>query len=90
MFEFVDLMACIASQVKEDNQLLLLIHDDVVHMQTNEGKELLLKKREELKAKEKEDVKEKEEQVIRDYCKDKTEWQILSFLLVWVDCKRQA
>ena len=90
MFEFVDLMACIASQVKEDNQLLLLIHDDVVHMQTNEGKELLLKKREELKAKEKEDAKEKEEQVIRDYCKDKTEWQILSFLLVWVDCKRQV
>ena len=36
------------------------------------------------------DAKEKEEQVIRDYCKDKTEWQILSFLLVWVDCKRQA
>ena len=48
MFEFVDLMACIASQVKEDNQLLLLIHDDVVHMQTNEGKELLLKKREDI------------------------------------------
>ena len=48
MFTFVDVIANVAMQLQEDNQLLLLLHEDVVKMQTKDGQALLDQRRREM------------------------------------------
>lgn len=82
MFAFVDVMANVAMQLQEDNQLLLLLHDDVVRMQMKEGQALLERRRSETRERLRRRAKEEEQEKVAARAKEQNDMQVIAFLLV--------
>ncbi|OAO14294.1 hypothetical protein AV274_3998 [Blastocystis sp. ATCC 50177/Nand II] len=82
MFAFVDVMANVAMQLHEDNQLLLLLHDDVVRMQMKEGQALLARRRSETRERLRRRAKEEEQEKVAARAKEQNDMQVIAFLLV--------
>lgn len=82
MFAFVDVMANVAMQLQEDNQLLLLLHDDVVRMQMKEGQALLARRKSETRERLRRRAREEEQEKVAARAKEQNDMQVIAFLLV--------
>lgn len=82
MFTFVDVIANVAMQLQEDNQLLLLLHEDVVKMQTKDGQALLDQRRREMKERQRLSAREKEQEKVAACAKEQSDMQVIVLLLV--------
>ena len=84
IFDFVDIIAAAASQLHQDNQLLLLIHKHVTEMQTTDGKRQLEAEREEQRQKYISVNQQRAREIIQEYCKELSDDDVINFLLVCV------
>ena len=75
-------MAAVASQLHQDNQLLLVIHKHVVQMQTTDGKRQLKVEREEQRQKDIHANRQLAQEIIREHCEGLSENEVIDFLLV--------
>lgn len=82
IFELINLIAVIASQLKQDNKLLILIHDEITEMQSYTGKQQIQKQREEWRQQERERKKQYLMKVFEEYCAPLTDEEVLDFLRV--------
>ena len=84
VFDFVDVIAVVASQLHQDNQLLLVIHKHVIEMQTTDGKRQLEVEREEQRQKDIISNHQLAQEIIREHCEGLSENEVIDFLLVRV------
>ena len=82
VFDFVDVIAAVASQLHQDNQLLLVIHRHVIEMQTTDGKRQLEVEREEQRQKDNIANHQLAQDIIREHCEGLSEYEVIDFLLV--------
>lgn len=73
VFDFVDVIAAVASQLHQDNQLLLVIHRHVIEMQTTDGKRQLEVEREEQRQKDNIANHQLAQDIIREHCEGLSE-----------------
>ena len=84
LFDFINLIACAASALQQDNQLLLLLHQHVVESQLVEGSQRRSHEREEWTQREQETQTQRVNEVVKRYCEDLSEEEAIDFLVVGV------
>ena len=76
------MIAVIASQLNQDNNLLILIHDEITEMQSLAGKQQIQEQRQAWKQQERERRKQNMMKVLEEYCAPLTDEEVLDFLRV--------
>lgn len=81
-FDFLLLIATASSQLRQDNQLLLLLHRHVIELETAEGQAILAEEREQAHKEELETLRNRVDQFIDEYCALLSDEDAIAFLLV--------
>lgn len=87
LFDFVNLIACAASALQQDNQLLLLLHERVVELQSVDGSQRMCQEREDWAQRERTTQTQRVKEVVKRYCEKLGEEEAIAFLVVgaeWV------
>ena len=82
IFELINVIAVIASQLHQDNNLLILIHDEVTEMQSLTGKQQIQAQRRAWEQQERERKKQSMMKVLEEYCAPLRDEEVLDFLRV--------
>ena len=82
IFELINVIAVIASQLHQDNNLLILIHDEVTEMQSLTGKQQIQAQRRAWEQQERERKKQSMMKVLEEYCAPLSDEEVLDFLRV--------
>ena len=82
IFELINVIAVIASQLNQDNNLLILIHDEVTEMQSFTGKQQIQEQRRAWEQQERERKKQSMMKVLEEYCAPLSDEEVLDFLRV--------
>ena len=81
LFDFVNLVACAASALQQDNQLLLLLHERVVELQQVDSSQHIRQEREEWAQRERETQTRRVKEVVKRYCEQFGEEDAIAFLV---------
>ena len=84
LFDFVNLVACAASALQQDNQLLLLLHERVVELQSVDGSQRIAQEREDWAQRERTTQTQRVKEVVKRYCEKLGEEDAIAFLVVGV------
>ena len=85
LFDFVNLVACAASALQQDNQLLLLLQERVVELQQVDSSQHIRQEREEWAQRERETQTRRVKEVVKRYCEQFGEEDAIAFLVVGVE-----
>ena len=80
IFELINVIAVIANQLHQDNNLLILIHDEVTEMQSLTGKQQIQAQRRAWEQQERERKKQSMMKVLEEYCAPLSDEEVLDFL----------
>ena len=68
MYDFIDVIAMISCQLRQDNQLLLVLHDETLELQSSTGRKAIEESRSLWKQKEEEKNREYMTMLLENYC----------------------
>ena len=82
MYDFIDVIAMISYQLRQDNQLLLVLHDETLELQSSTGRKAIEESRSLWKQKEEENNREYMTMLLENYCARLSADEVDDFLRV--------